>query len=95
MELFLRKKYIENCEQKDKKTYSKDKLAIVSSVSILWVSQKRYQFLGEKKWTHEIEAKYARQSKMASKSWNRMAVQNGYYFMYNTWIVSVLLHLTQ
>lgn len=38
MELFLKKIYIKNCEQKDKKTCGKHKLAIVSSVSILWVS---------------------------------------------------------
>ena len=36
------------------------------------VSQNRYQFWGEKNWTHVIEAKCASQPKMALKPWNRM-----------------------
>ena len=59
------------------------------------VSQNRYQLRSEKNWTHEIEVKCDRSVQDGVQTVKSHGIQNGYYFVYGTRIVSVLLRRTQ
>ena len=59
------------------------------------MSQNRYQLPGEKNWTHEIKAKCARPVQDGVQTVKSHAMQNGFYFMYGTRIVTVLFSRTQ
>ena len=59
------------------------------------MSQNRYQLPAEKSGTHEIEEKYTRPVQDGVQKVKSHGIQNGYYFMYGTQIVSVLLRRMQ
>ena len=59
------------------------------------MSRNRYQLPGEKKWTHEIEAKCVRPVQDGVQTVKSHGIRNGHYIMYGTRIVSVLICRTQ
>ena len=59
------------------------------------MSQNRYQLPDGKNWTREIEVKCARPVQDGVQTVKSRGIKNGYYFMYGTRIVGVLLRRTQ
>ena len=75
-----------------KQTRGKQKIANVSSVN---ECHKIDTSSRAKNWTHEIEAKCARPVQDGVQTVKSHGIQNGYYFVYGTRIVSVLLRRAQ
>ena len=96
MEIFLyikRKNFIENSEKNYKQTCSKQKIANVSSVN-------EYHKIDTSSRVRKTEHIRSRQNvpgpvQDGVQTVKSHGIQNSYYFMYGTQIVSVLLRLTQ
>ena len=93
MEIFLYKKKnsIENCEKKCKQTCSKQKIANVSSVNECHKIDTSSQARKTEHISYEVEAKCARPVQDGVQTVKSHGIQNGYYFVYSTRMVSILL----